>query len=298
MVKLETGSTSNRVVKIHENAFGVISVEIHARNGKEQLISPEWLEWRNDCVHFAKLRNFLLDRSGLPGPRANLGLAKSFANSFVKQPPSEAMWKLLLEWANLSAAEAPTNNSGEFLPFCSVLALGAYYLQAAGERKLEIVAVLKETMSDSRWRIRESAASALQSIGEQSFQQLQIWFEEWLEDANCLERRAFVAALAHPPLLKDRNHVHFCLSIAERILDDFADRKPAATDEEARILSTGLEYAISLFVEKEPERGFALLKKYAVSNDKRMKKIIKSNLSKSRLCKKYAPQVEEVSALL
>lgn len=273
-------------------------MDIHKKTGIEQPSSPEWQEWTSDCTNFEKLRDFLLGSSGLPGPRANLGLAKSFADCLVKQPPGEAMWKLLLEWGRLPAAQAPTNDPAEFLPFCSIQALGAYYPHAEEERRPEIVAVIKAAMNDSRWRIRESATIALQSIGEKSFLQLQIWFEEWLEDANYLERRAFITALAHPPLLKEQNNVFYCLSIAERILDDFADRMQAASNEETRVLSAGLEYAISLFVEKEPERGFALLTKYAVSTDKRMKKIVKSNLSKSRLSKKYALQVKEISAIL
>lgn len=55
-----------------------------------------------------------------------------------------------------------------------------------------------------------------------------------------------------------------------------------------RILKQGLEYTISLFVEHLPEQGFACLKKWAEQEDADIKRILRSNLNKARLVKRYS----------
>lgn len=75
-------------------------------------------------------------------------------------------------------------------------------------------------MSDPRWRIREGSAIALQRIGEKEFRTLEELMERMFEHLNLLERRAFVAALAHPPILKDDRVVAFSLKLSEYILND------------------------------------------------------------------------------
>ena len=266
--------------------------------GHEEWSAADWREGLGDPERAKKAKQHLQEGSQLPGPRANLSLAERFADAFAKEQPDDGAWKRLIEWAQLPEAEAPVNDPREYLPFCAIQALGACYAGAKEERRREIEPLLKAAMNDPRWRMREGVAMAFQRIGEKDFGQLKTWFGEWIGEANSLERRAFVAALAHPPLLKNRENALFCLKLTERILDDLAHGLPASNSEDARVLSKGLEYAISVFVEKAPEEGFALLRKFAVLDDKQLKKIIKSNLGKSRLTKKYADEVEAVGALL
>lgn len=216
----------------------------------------------------------------------------------MERLPDEPAWKLLMEWSRRSVAEAPANDPGEFLPFCAIQAMGACYSALSAERKKEGLSVLKEAMNDSRWRVREAAAIALQRIGEQDFSLLEQWFGEWLEQANALERRAFMAALAHPPLLGVREHTRFGLRLAERILQDWAKGLPISGKEEGRVLNKGLEYALSVMIEKEPVEGFALMRRIAAMRDKRMDRILRANLSKARLSKKYPIEVAEVDLLL
>ncbi|MNN93326.1 hypothetical protein D3C81_2117500 [compost metagenome] len=91
--------------------------------------------------------------------------------------------------------------------------------------------------------------------------------------------------------------VSFALDLSEHILDDIVADQTLGRSEEYRVLSKGLEYAISLFVERMPVEGFALLNKYAMSNDKRIHKIVKSNIGKSRIAKKYPDEIRRTEQL-
>jgi hypothetical protein len=204
---------------------------------------------------------------------------------------------LLSSWADIKADEATANDPREYLPFCAVLAYGAYYRYADRGDRTGIEHKLQSAMNDSRWRMREAAAMALQEIGEFDFELLQRLIDGWRTEASALEQRAFVAALAHPPLLKEESNTAYCLEVSEEILDGMLSGKYGqAGPEELRVLSKGLEYALSLFVASQPEAGFALLHRLAGSGDKMMLRIVKSNLGKKRLSQKYPGQVKEILA--
>jgi len=98
---------------------------------------------------------------------------------------------------------------------------------------------------------------------------------------------------------KLENMLLFSLRITENILHKLiTSDKIVRRREEFRILKKGLEYAISVFVAHLPIEGFSFLKKWAHADDANLKKILKINLKKSRLTKKYEVQVDEVLSLL
>src|SRR5262245_41483790 len=104
-----------------------------------------------------KLKNwtpFLSKNSRLPGSRANLELAAVFAELAGK--------KQVEEYLSIPPEQAKENTAKVFLVFCGVSALGQRI--ARGEHKL--FARLRAYASDSRWRIREAAAIALQYVGD------------------------------------------------------------------------------------------------------------------------------------
>lgn len=248
---------------------------------------------------FKEIEEYLTANSNLPGPRGNLTLAFKFAESFEKEPVSRELVDLLVQWVNIPLEEAPTNHPREYLPFCGILSLGAHYCYAGEDTKNLIMDQFKVAMNDKRWRVKEGAAMGFQKIAERDFEPIKKYFSMWYGSSSYAEKRAFIAALAHPPILKDKEIARFSLKMSENILDevisaDKANRK----SEEFTVLSKGLQYALSVFVADLPEEGFALLKKYAKLDDPELKKIIKSNLGKSRLTKKYASEVEAVLALL
>ncbi|MBY0013912.1 hypothetical protein [Paenibacillus typhae] len=235
-------------------------------------------EWTQSRESWPLLEEYLQLRSGLPGPRANLELAARFARGYARAEITDTAWILLTVWAE---------DPGEYLPFCAVQACAAHYAFTDSLRRGWIKQMLKRAMNDARWRVREAAAIGLQYVGEYNFPELR----------ELLEQRAFVAGLAHPPMLKSREQAQYSLGLAAEITDGILNGRSAGYDsEQFRVLSKGLEYSLSLFVAAEPEAGFALLGRLAASGDERMVRIVKSNLSKARLSKKYPGQVEELLA--
>jgi hypothetical protein len=248
---------------------------------------------------FREIEDLLIKNSNLPGPRGNLTLAFKFADYFARESISKNLWDLLNRWVNISSEEAPTNNPREYLTFCGILALGTHHSHAGEDEKRFIMNLFKTVMNDKRWRIKESAAMGLQRIAEKDFHTIENYFSLWYKNANCLEKRAFVATLAHPPILKNKEIAQFSLKISEDILNDILSAsKTIRRSEDFTVLSKGLQYALSVFVACQPEEGFDLLKKYARLHDSDLHKIIKSNLSKSRLTKKYARMVDEVLSIM
>ncbi|WP_378955916.1 hypothetical protein [Pelosinus sp. sgz500959] len=249
--------------------------------------------------NFQEIEYDLSIHSNLPGPRANLTLAFKFADCFKYKGMSNDLLGLLIGWVNLSEEEAPTNNPREYLSFCGILALGAYYCYADEETQNIIMNKFKIAMNDSRWRMREGVAMGFQIIAEKDFNSIKKYFSIWYSASTYTEKRTFMAALAHPPILKNKEIAQFSLTLSECILSDvLSSSKESRKTEGFAVLSKGLQYALSVFVAALPEEGFALLKRYAQSNDPDLKKILKSNLSKSRLTKKYTQLIDEVLEIM
>ncbi len=100
---------------------------------------------------------YLLENSGLPGPRANLELMQAYV-----ELGSEKDFIPLLDH---TPEVAPENTPEEFLAFCGTAGLGE--IIANGLR--EYLPDLRKQASDPRWRIREAVAMALQFIGKHDF---------------------------------------------------------------------------------------------------------------------------------
>lgn len=254
----------------------------------------------------AKLESHLLKNSGLPGRRANIELAAAFADAFGEKGATEAQWKLLVEWANLSSDEAPTNSRREFLPFCAVQALGALYLDSDDARREEIFATLRDASRSSRWRTREAAAFGFQRIGEGDFEVLKGLLSTWLDRASLSEWRAIVAALAHPPFFETKGEdeegseaVAFALEVAGTIMAAVHKLPESGrATEEFRVLSKGLGYALSVFAAASPADGFRFLRRWAEADDADVKKIVAANIRKARLAKRFPDECREVGEVL
>ena len=249
----------------------------------------------NSKERFKEIENYLSSNSNLPGPRGNLALAFRFADYFKERSISKDLLNLLIRWVNISQEEAPTNNPREYLSFCGILALGEHYCYADEVIKDLIMTQFKMAMNDKRWRTREGAAMGFQRIAEIDFNPIKEYFSMWFSESNYLEKRAFIAALAHPPILKNKEVAQFSLRISEDILNEIlCASKTCRRSQDFAVLFKGLQYALSVFVAYIPEEGFDLLKKYAEFNDPEINKIIRCNLGKYRLTKKYPGMVDEV----
>ncbi len=262
-------------------------------------IIDEILPLLNHPEKYTKIEEYLCMNSNLPGPRGNLTLADKFAGYFKTAFVRKELIDFLFQWANIPEETAPVNDRKEYLPFCAILALGAHYYYTEENTKLRIMEQLKKAMNDTRWRVREGVAMGFQYIAEMEFEPVRLYFTKWYMDSNYLEKRAFLAALAHPPILKNKDIVRFSLRMSDDILKDIiTSGDESRKTEEFSVLSKGLQYCISVFTAELPEEGFQLLKNYACYKDKDIRKIIKANLSKTRLTKKYPQMVKEVSEVI
>lgn len=248
---------------------------------------------------FKEVENLLMSHSNLPGPRGNLTLAYKFADQFATKNITNDQFNLIVGWININEEEAPTNDPREFLSFCGILAMGTYFAYADEDIKSSIMGHIKTAMNDPRWRIREGVAMGLQRIAEKEAAPVLQYITVWYDTSTDLEKRAFIAALAHPPILDQEEVAQFSLKISENILKYIdASTKESRRTEGFKTLSQGLQYALSVFVAYRPEEGFALLKKYARLNHPEIDKIIKANLGKSRIVKKFPQMVDEVIEII
>jgi hypothetical protein len=238
----------------------------------------------------AKLRTlddwepYLLQESGLPGPRGNLELAQAVAD--------EGHRELFLRLASYSAAQAPANSPAEFLAFCGVLGLGR--LLAEGD--MTLFEALRRHASDPRWRTREAVAMALQRLGDADMERLLGALGEWSTGAP-LEQRAAAAALCEPRLLRQPEHARATLTILDRITASVANTAERRSPD-FQALRKALGYCWSVAVVALPTAGKAAMEKWLPSLDPDIRWIMRENLKKARLARMDADWVRTASARL
>jgi hypothetical protein len=229
--------------------------------------------------------DYLKVNSGLPGKRANLELLK-----IVTDLGDEDFFMSCIKYdENI----APTSTQGEFIAMCGVTGLG----KLVNTGRLDKFHLLREFASDSRWRVREGVAFGLQIIGENDFENLIQGIKEWIK-GNDYEKRAVVAGLCEPKLLKDRNNAIKVLEILNDIIESIifiSDRK----SESFRVLRKGLGYGLSVAIVGYPEIGKNIFERLRDKNDKDINWILNENLKKNRLekmDKKWTDKMKNASA--
>lgn len=227
---------------------------------------------------------FLLAESNLPGPRANLELAFAAASVGTEE--------VLLRYARLGPEVAARNTQEEFLAVCGVVGLG--YLAAREEG--EHFSLLRQKASDPRWRIREAVALGLQEFGARSIDALLEQLQAW-SPGSLLEKRAVVATLCEPRLLRQRGDAGRTLDLMDRITQSLLEEKDRRA-EAFKVLRKGLAYGWSVVVACQPELGKPRMEKWVRSMDPDICWIMKQNLKKNRLVKMDPTWVESQLAML
>lgn len=226
----------------------------------------------------AEWEAYLRAESGLPGPRGNLELAQAVVE--LGEPG------FFHHLNSFDPDTAPTNTPGEFLAFCGVCGLGRLIAEGQGDLLVE----LRAFASDPRWRVREAVAIALQYIGKADPRRMIEICEGW-SAGSWLEKRAVVAGLAEPALLKEVENSERILGLFDRITADLAgapDRKEAGY----RVLRQALGYAWSVVAAAFPQQGIILMEKWLESCDPDVRWVMHENLKKKRL-QRAAPQWTE-----
>ena len=212
---------------------------------------------------------YLLDQSGLPGPRANLELVQAAADC-----GSEAQFQA---WLAHSAGQSDSNCPEVFLAVCAAVGLG----RLAAEGQNQQIARLRELANDPRWRVREGVAMALQRLGKADFPLLLSVGLEWT-NGSLLEARAAAAGICEPVLLHDprqAEEIFTLLHNATRLLQNAGRRR----EDDFIALRKGLGYCWSVAIAAYPQTGKAAFEAWLTCPDKDVRWLLRENLKKNRL---------------
>ncbi|HEY1958157.1 MAG TPA: hypothetical protein VGH28_21200 [Polyangiaceae bacterium] len=104
----------------------------------------------------------LLSRgSGLPGVRANLPLARAFAQACASDARGPSLARAM---AQTSADQAPGGSPLEMIPLCGVLAAGACAARQPKSRDT-MLGLIHDACDDLRFRVRAAVPEALADVG-------------------------------------------------------------------------------------------------------------------------------------
>lgn len=238
-------------------------------------------DFQNVLLTHSDQEQFLKAHSCLPGPRSNLELLYAFIEI--------SEFDFTVQLLNKQYPEPPVNSPDEFVLCCAVASCGKHILDG----KLELVSRLKDFASDSRWRIRESVAMALQHIGKYNIGKLQEITVEW-ETGNFYEQRAIAAGLCEPAILKTNAIKIHTLNIL-RVITINLSTHPNKSSESCKTLIKALCYCWSVAIAAQPVEGKSAFEALLKIQDKTVQKIIKENLKKNRLKKLDQEWVNQIS---
>ncbi|MFX1559483.1 MAG: hypothetical protein ACFFBL_02735 [Promethearchaeota archaeon] len=246
-----------------------------------------------------ELYRYIVENSNLPGPRGNLELASAFEEIVSDQTSKnsvEEIWELCSSMSNFSATEAPVNDPKEFIAFCGTRGLGAIGA-VCPEYQEKTLFYLRTLAQDSRWRMREAVAMALQKLLSGGDINIRRELEDWIDEGDWLVLRGVVAGIAEPSLLKDRVFAKWALEAHSKVLQKIR-ASPNRKSDEFRTLRKALGYSLSVVVKAIPSLGFHLLEELIKMDDADMKWIIKENLKKKRLVSNFPEEVDLIISKL
>jgi len=205
---------------------------------------------------------YLNQRSGLPGPRANIELIAVVARA-----------------ADPDTIEELLADGGEYTTACAAAALGYRAADAAFERRA------RELATDERWRVREAVTIGLQLLGDSDPQTLFSLVLAWADDEDPLVQRAAAVAICEPRLLRTAEATRIAIDVCRRTTDYLIalppqDRKAPA----ARTLRKSLGYCWSVAVAADPGAGLPVFAALDVG-DPDVAWIVTQNRRKKRLSK-------------
>ncbi|PJZ43829.1 hypothetical protein [Leptospira brenneri] len=221
----------------------------------------------------------LLKNSRLPGPRGNLELLYSFSKTATEKEIKEC----------LSFAKDDLHNSPEeFVVMCGIVGYCIFHK----DNIKSTLTTIRKYASHNSWRIREAVAIGIQEIIENDTKQMIQNLKQWMQ-GNELEKRAVVAALCEPKLLKEKAAVMSLLEVLQEITMTFDETKDKLSEEQNSLRKT-LGYCWSVAIVPFPTEGKSAFEKIIKSKNKHIRWIIKENLKKNRLIKMDRNWVDKI----
>jgi hypothetical protein len=226
---------------------------------------------------------YLLDNSNLPGKRANIELALSFADYIEENynKKDSQYFKYCLNLISQNSEGKTEAGNEEFLPFCSIIALGRIG-KIDIEKQNKIIELLKINAQDRRWRIREAVAMAIQTLMDANPVKTLEKLQEWLGEDNYLIYRAIAAGLAEPQLMKNKEIARAALMLHKKLIEK-VEQENNFKNEDFDILIKGLCYTLSVIITGNEAEGFEYLEELTKKNNNAIRKIVRENLKKNRL---------------
>jgi hypothetical protein len=197
---------------------------------------------------------FLLDHSGLPGPRANLELAAAVA-----------------EEGDADRLQRLAGADDEFLALCGAFGLG----RLVGDGQREHLVRLRALAGDERWRVREGVVLGLQRWADDDFDGLMKELRRWIAGSP-LEQRAAVAAVCEPRLLREPGGAQVALGLLDEATLSLLESRD-------RTLRQALGYCWSVAVAADPEAGLPRFERWSASDDRDVQWVVRENEKKARL---------------
>jgi len=206
--------------------------------------------------------------SGLPGPRANLTLMAAFADL----APDDLILDLVAR-------------DDEYLRCCGTVGLGRLLVDGSVPER-PIIELLLARAADDSWRVREAAAMALQRVGDAAPARFRELVTAWSADADPLVRRAAVAAICEPRLLRDPDSVTTALDACTTATAALVALTTAARrDAGPRTLRQALGYGWSVVIAADPARGLPVWRALRAEPDPEVAWIVRENEKKARLAR-------------
>ena len=203
---------------------------------------------------------YLGERSGLPGPRANLTLVAEAART-----------------ANEETIEVLFADGGEYQMVCAAAAIGIHANDSGFLDKAHALS------SNEMWRVQEGVIIGLQLLGDNSPQELERIVELWADDPDPFVKRVAVASICEPRLLKVPELATAAIRTCQRTTDFIAGlSKEELKSEAIRKLRQALGYCWSVAIVANPDSGLRAFRDLDTS-DANVAWVVKQNLKKKRL---------------
>ncbi len=237
----------------------------------------------------AGLYGVLCRGSGLPGVRANLPLAQSFAEMCASEPRAA---KLAATMARLDADFAPGDTALEFVPVCGVMAAAAIATAQPHERAA-MIAVLHDASEDLRFRVRDAAAAAIAKLGEREGDALVVELRAFMD--GYFHAAAALRALAQPQFLARVTDADAVAGILEAALDLAASAPRAAARYPGyKAVLDATSAAIEPFALKLGAPIFDVVVAFAKTTDPHLRDLVRTAAASKKLRARFPEEVRRV----
>lgn len=225
----------------------------------------------------------LLKNSGLPGPRGNLELLHSFSRNASAEEVKECFSYY---------ADNLNNSPEEFVVMCGIVG----YCILNNTHVNKTLETIRKYASHKSWRIREAVAIGIQEMAVNNLSEIIQTLKKWIQ-GNDLEKRAVVAALCEPKLLKEKAIVTELFGILQKVTIGFNGIHGKLTEHQKTLRKT-IGYGWSVAICSLPDAGKKTFETIAKTENKRIKWILKENLKKNRLGVMDNNWVEKMVAII